>query len=585
MAGFVRQAHSGFFHLLPLGLRVQEKLERLIDKHMTKLGNLSLSQTSDRLFCLLETLGASKVSLSSFSSPALWKKSGRYRDDNPELFQLQDRRGAKFLLSPTHEEEITAIVENAVNSYKQLPLMLYQISRKYRDEPRPRQGLLRTREFIMKDLYTFDATPQQAMKTYALARKAYDAFFDELRIPYLVADADSGSIGGNLSHEYHIPSLSGEDTVISCGSCTYAMNEELAKTRSVVNDHRRSAGVHAPYRSWFGISNDRTQLVEAILPQYVESNEFALSGKGETQLNPYLIRSLYPDLDLSIEHALNTFIDYWGKRQSPNQDQKLGSISRPRLIRIFDYRIPQSCIDHHNNSMVTGGHRLQELSKCVDLEIIMSKSSLDLTRIQEGDECPKCGSKSLKLQQAVELGHTFLLNDRYSRPMDAKFTTAQQVDEKSLVAQESRTDLGQAGKCKAWFQMGCHGIGISRIIAAVADALADKQGLLWPRVMAPFDVAVLANEDHKAAAEEIWDILTRQEGGFDPVDVVLDDRDKGFGWKLKDADLIGFPVVIVLGSIYAKEGFCEVSIRRLGSKEKVEMKDLREYVGTRMAQI
>ncbi|KAI4257141.1 MAG: hypothetical protein LQ352_001781 [Teloschistes flavicans] len=464
--------------------------------------------------------------------------------------------------------------------------MLYQISRKYRDEPRPRQGLLRTREFLMKDLYTFDATPQQAMQTYILARKAYGAFFDELRIPYLVAEADSGSIGGNLSHEYHVPSSNGEDTVISCGSCTYAANEELAKTHFTMSEHQRSVGDFVPYRSWFGISKDRTQLFEIILPQHIGSNTAGLSKHREAEVNPNLVKFLYPHLDLSIEHALGIFIDHW-KENPPSKDAKgLELLSRPRLVRIYDYRIPMSSMNHHQ-STIGGGHLLHEFPSNVDLEIVVHRSSLDLARIQEGDRCPKCGSKSLRLQQAVELGHTFYLGDRYSRPMDAKFKTppAQQIDQTSLITPRGESELRPDGKDKSFFQMGCHGIGISRIIAAVADALADQQGLLWPRVMAPFEAVILSNEDHQAAAESVWDILTRHEPGFDPIDAILDDRDRGLGWKLKDADLIGFPVVVVLGSTYSKEHVCEVSVRRLGSREKVAMQSLREYVARKLAVI
>ncbi|KAL8781925.1 MAG: hypothetical protein Q9194_000118 [Teloschistes cf. exilis] len=465
-------------------------------------------------------------------------------------------------------------------------MLILTLARKYRDEPRPRHGLLRTREFLMKDLYTFDATPQQAMETYTLARKAYDAFFDELRIPYIVAEADSGSIGGNLSHEYHIPSSSGEDTVISCGSCTYAANEELAKTRSTMSEHRRSDGDFVPYRSWFGVSKDRTQLFEIILPRHVGFEAAAVSENREAQANPYLVKQLYPHVDLSIEHALSIFIDRWKDISPSKEGQKLASSSRPRLVRIYDYRIPISSMDHHQNS-TGGGHLLQELSNNVDLEIFVDRSSLDLARIQEGDGCPKCGSKSIRLQPAVELGHTFYLGDRYSRPFDAKFInpTAQQIGQTSLVTPAEESKLRQDDKDKSWFQMGCHGIGISRIIGAVADALADRQGLLWPRVMAPFEAAILANEDHQAAAESVWDVLTQYEPGFDPVDAILDDRDRGLGWKLKDADLIGFPVVIILGSTYSKEGVCEVSIRRLGSREKIATKNLREYIARKLTVI
>ncbi|KAI4260681.1 MAG: hypothetical protein L6R42_003945, partial [Xanthoria sp. 1 TBL-2021] len=529
---------------------------------------------------------ASKVSLSSISAPALWKRSGRYKDANPELFQLKDRKGARFLLSPTHEEEITTLVENVVTSYKQLPLLLYQISRKYRDEPRPRQGLLRTREFLMKDLYTFDATPQDAEETYNKARTAYKNFFDELRIPYLVAKADSGAIGGDLSHEYHFPTMSGEDTILSCDSCSYAVNEELAR-KSGSADMERSKADWASYKSWFGLSKDRSHLVEAILPQDTEVCEGAPPQQKALEVNSYLLRTLYPELDLGIEDPLGTFVDYWTKHQSNNTSQATESPPSPQFTRVYDYRVSQAFIGTGSFGN-TGSALMQRVSEIVGSRKSTSQVSLDLARFKDGDECPQCGHNSIKMQQAIELGHTFYLGDRYSKPMNATFTTPpfQRADVKTAVSQKQAQST-PVRKNQAYFQMGCHGIGISRMIAAVADSLADKQGLRWPRVMAPFEVAILATEENKGAAEEVWDLLARPADGWHPLDAVLDDRDdKGLGWKLKDADLIGFPIVIILGSQFSQQALCEVSIPRLGTRlGKVSMADLKSYIGATLDKI
>ncbi|KAL8973226.1 MAG: hypothetical protein Q9183_000079 [Haloplaca sp. 2 TL-2023] len=533
-------------------------------------------------------LGASKISLSSFSNPETWRKSGRYKDDNPELFQLQDRKGANFLLSPTHEEEVTGLVENAVSSYKQLPLLLYQTSRKYRDEPRPRQGLLRTREFLMKDLYTFDASPSQAIQTYQRARDAYRAFFDDLRVSYLVADADSGSIGGKLSHEYHVPTASGEDTVISCGSCAYAANEELARSKAAIKNSKRSQAGLTPIWSWYGITKDRSRLIEASLPQTTESQGSGSAKPGRNpEINQHLIKSLYPDLDLGIENPLATFTSQLRDYESHGMIDSSKPLTALSIIQIYDYRISRESFHRDNPVTRLDSAGLGTSRFSLDIDTFINPSCLDLARIHNGDECPNCGEKSLKLQQAVELGHTFYLGDRYSKPMNAKFATSSSHDigDETATGQGDQGPTAPAKSVQAFFQMGCHGIGISRIIAAVADSLADKQGLMWPRVMAPFEAVILATEEHKASANEMWDILSRQNQRFDVVDTVLDDRDRGLGWKLKDADLIGFPVVIVLGSVFAKEGLCEVSIRRLGLREKVAMEDVREYVCSRLAQI
>ena len=216
-AGYIRQAYAGVYQLLPLGLRVLTKLEALIDKHM-------------------QSVGASKVSLSAISSQALWQASGRLSNGS-EMFKFKDRTGSKWLLAPTHEEEITTLLKNEIIAEQHLPVRLYQIGRKYRDEQRPRGGLMRGREFIMKDLYTFDSTPEHAAETYRDVRHAYRNFFTELAVPFVEARADSGNMGGNLSHEFHFPDDTGEDTVITCDSCGHARNEEFVPpTQRLVSD-------------------------------------------------------------------------------------------------------------------------------------------------------------------------------------------------------------------------------------------------------------------------------------------------------------------------------------------------------------
>ncbi|KAL8979605.1 MAG: hypothetical protein Q9205_005103 [Flavoplaca limonia] len=455
-----------------------------------------------------------------------------------------------------------------------------------RDEPRPRQGLLRTREFLMKDLYTFDATPQDAAKTYNKARTAYKSFFDELRIPYLVVKADSGAIGGDLSHEYHFPTTSGEDTILSCNSCSYAVNEELATKPGSAGMERSTVDL-ASYKSWFGLSKDRSLLIEAILPQGTASGKVLPPQQEAPELNPYLLKTLYPELDLGIEDPVGTFVGHWTKHQSSSESQATQSPLIPKLSRIYDYRVPQ-----HSINIGSFGGDQNDLAKRV-YEIVgnnttMSELSQDLSRFQPGDKCPDCGNYSIEVQQAIELGHTFYLGDRYSKSMNASFIRppSQPTGSNAAVSRKQSQSL-PAKKDQAYFQMGCHGIGISRMIAAVADSLATKQGLQWPRVMAPFEAAILATEENIGAAQEVWDLLAKPADGWHALDAVLDDRkDKGLGWKLKDADLIGFPIVIVLGSQFSQQGVCEVSIPRLGIRlEKVAIGDLRDFVGANLDQI
>ncbi|KAF2648371.1 prolyl-tRNA synthetase-like protein [Lophiostoma macrostomum CBS 122681] len=497
--GYLRQAHSGVFHLLPLGLRVQNKLENLIDKHMT-------------------SIGASKLSLSSITTEELWKESGRY-SANSEILRLKDRRDSGFLLSPTHEEEITSLVAGMVHSYKDLPLRLYQVGRKYRDERRPRGGLLRTKEFLMKDLYTFDYTEEQALATYQATRIAYNNLFDELKIPYLVADADSGNMGGKLSHEYHFVSPKGEDNVWSCSSCEYVANEELVEKRIP----ETNASSEQTAMVFTGISQDRTTKIEIYVPSTRTPTGKGTPGWDQVHefVNLHAVKNTSVDLDTGIEPQ--TLLELLPKTTS--------------TIAIYDIRLPQAS---------------------------SQPKSLDLTITRPGDACPKCEHGKLNVQTAIEVGHTFHLGTRYSTPLNA------------LVAVPDKTE-------KMPMQMGCHGIGVSRLIGAIASMLADESGLNWPRAIAPFDVVVVATpdvpqEDVERVSKQLYhsDALDETSAGLD---VVLDDRPiKSLGWKLRDADLIGYPVIVVLGRAWKANEEVEVQCRRLGFKAEMGLKGLGEQV-------
>ncbi|KAF2491903.1 class II aaRS and biotin synthetase [Lophium mytilinum] len=340
-------AHSGVFYLLPLGLRVQEKLERMIDKHM-------------------RSIGASKLSLSSITSEDLQRRSGRY-SENAELLRLKDRKESGFLLSPTHEEKITTSAAGIVKSYKDLPLRVYQISRKYRDERRPRQGLLRAKEFLMKDLYTFDSTPKMALETYSSVRKAYAAFFDELKIPYVVADADSGAMGGNLSHEYHFVSPIGEDHVCSCNKCHYVANEELAEK----GIRTQKTPSNDPI-IWHGMSKDRNTLVRVYIPKAQPLTQNEGEDAISNHLNIHAVKAAYPDMDTSIENeALERFGD-----------------TAPHLVRIFDHPTLLPEQDDFTTQPITTHPK--------------TAKPLDLTRIHTGDPCPRCLEGLLTVQRAME---------------------------------------------------------------------------------------------------------------------------------------------------------------------------------------
>ncbi|TGO27525.1 hypothetical protein BPAE_0040g00060 [Botrytis paeoniae] len=552
--GFLRQAHTGIFHMLPLGRRVQDKLEALIDKHMS-------------------TLGASKLALSSLSSEELWAKSGRLNSSS-ELFRLEDRKEARYLLAPTHEEEITELVSNSVQSYKELPVRLYQITRKYRDELRPRQGLLRSREFVMKDLYTFDYNNSSALSTYENVRKAYHNLFDELKIPYLVAEADSGDIGGDLSHEFHFPTKIGEDNIISCSKCNYVANEELAESvLPKLNEAESLKNEFKNLKKVGGFSRDGSTLIVTWF--YSENGE-------EYELNTSSIKRLVPDYDPSrkMGHVELSRLINENFMLTNTCLNKADEIHITRVIDLIDGRVPLEFSEAiSKKEEVHFDSSLNEYKNSSFAQDPSTGELLNFKRITEGDICPKCQEPTLKVEKAIELGHTFHLGTRYSKPMEATVTMPSGLVGKYLEAEENVPQQGGNDQIRVPMEMGCHGIGVTRMIGAVAETLADVKGLNWPRVMAPFEIVVVPGKGLDEDALQIFDTLSA--AAMDPV---VDDREVSIGWKMKDADLIGYPVIVLLGRKW-KEGLCEVQCRRLDVKKDVRVEDLKNFVGKLLNQL
>ena len=528
-AGYLRQAYSGIYHMLPLGLRVQNKIEALIDKHMS-------------------TLKASKISLSSISSQELWQQSGRLSTGS-ELFRFKDRKDTKYLLSPTHEEEITTLVGGLVSSYRDLPVRVYQIGRKYRDEKRPRGGLLRGREFIMKDLYTFDTSEENARITYDQVRVAYRKFFDELKVDYLEAQADSGNMGGTLSHEYHLQSEKGEDNILACSKCEFVRNEELVDAIDYVHEHldlaELSEGVSnsAHLNELTAVSLDRMVLVKAYCQDEIAR-----------ELNPHAVKAALSgiaDVDMGVEDPYKTFTATPG----------LGR----RLYYIFD-------------DSVTPGTRIAQLTKDYNfirsnaLETVIitrdqrSTKPFTLAKKETGDTCPACNEGKLTIKTAIEAGHTFHLGTRYSAKLGAKVALASGNETVSMV-------------------MGCHGIGVSRLIAATASCLSDDKGLNWPRAIAPFQVAIVPRTSDSSLLEGASSIYEAITSDGSSIDALIDDRaDTPLPWKLNDADMIGYPVIVVLGRDWMKQQV-EVQCRRLGVRTTVNVSEVRDFVQNLLRQL
>ncbi|KAG5980028.1 hypothetical protein E4U55_004461 [Claviceps digitariae] len=539
-AGFLRQAQSGIFQLLPLGLRVQNKVEALLDKHMA-------------------SIGASKLSLSTLTSEELWRRSGRFDQVSSELFRLVDRKQSPMMLSPTHEEEVTSLVASTIKSYKDLPLRLYQTTRKYRDEMRPRHGLLRSREFVMKDLYTFDTSYASAVSTYREVAGAYRAFFADLKMPILVAEASSGDMGGNHSHEYHLPNPIGEDTVISCDSCEYTANDEVATTRKLSSSDPSlsNQGIHLhEINVWRGITKDRKVLINAWYPAK------GRAGKA-TEINTHAVKEVVADLDTSIDDSVKV----WTETLSTGTDDSSGT--NVKVINVVDMRLASSYSELANQlPILPAAERVSKMTISQPPPIISHNGQgLNLLRLVEGDGCPRCEAGQLRVQKALELGHTFYLGARYSEPLALSVALP---DSKDPIAVE----------------MGCYGIGVSRIFGAVAEHKADERGLQWPRAIAPFEVVVIPSSKVTDAILDFYDTLTSPSAsGGHGFDAVLDDRKQTFGWKMQDADLIGYPVIIVLGKAWREKGICEVQCRSLSLKENIPVGDLAPHLATVLAQL
>lgn len=426
----------------------------------------------------------------------------------------------------------------------------------------------------MKDLYTFDYSVEKALKTYEDVRKAYaQIFIQEMKLPILVAKASSGDMGGDLSHEYHIPTSLGEDHVMSCNKCDYVANEEVAHARI---EKAVDVPGHGNISAWRGISKDRKTIV----------NVWYDTAKGTTlnDINIHAVKQIVPDLDAGVEDA----VSLWSEAlQSPSGEVKLVNLFDCRLSGQATHNIlessspqvfPDALFKYRHNAVI-----LQEEPP--------SFVSVNFIRVKDGDGCPHCPDGSLSVQKAIELGHTFHLGTRYSEPLKASITGPKRLLLGSSAHPSTENTV-------APMQMGCHGIGISRIIGAVANHLVDKRGLNWPRIIAPYEVVIVINnsKDNSAmsAGEAVYDALTVSSdatvdgstGHRSRLDAIIDDRAEfQLGWKLKDADLVGYPVLVVLGREWAASARVEVQCRRLRFKELKTVPELRRCVEDLLQQL
>ena len=535
--GFIRKLISGVYSYLPLGVKVLKKTERIIREEMN-------------------AAGAQEVLLPAIHSPDLWKKTGRYGLLGEVLIKFKDRHGKELVLGPTHEEVITDLIANNVKSYKELPQILYQIQTKFRDEPRPRFGVMRTSEFIMKDAYSFDCDLEGLDKTYAKMYDAYCRIFTRCGLPYIAVEADTGIMGGNVSHEFMVPSAAGEDEIVVCTKCKYAASTHVAKCDKTPGP-KASSGKKMPIAEVEtpGITTiekvsellkaEPSRLVKTLIYN-ADGVPVALIVRGDLEANETKLKNFLKAgvLELADEKTILEVT------RAPV------GFSGPVGLNI---RIVADNSVRDMSNFVVGANKKDAHLINVNLDRdFQTKEFGDFRLITKDDPCPACG-KPIEIKQAIEIGHTFKLGTKYSEALGAKF-------------------LDKDGKENVAI-MGCYGIGVNRIAATLIETSNDKDGIIWPISIAPYQAVIVAlnvgNKKVKDLSEDVYDKLVKA-----GCDVLYDDRDVSAGIKFKDVDLVGIPIKIIIGERNAKKDIVEVKLRNTGEITEVKSEDLVSHLKT-----
>ncbi|MBU0681342.1 MAG: proline--tRNA ligase [Proteobacteria bacterium] len=520
-AGYIRKLTSGSYTYLPLGLAAIRKVEQIVREEM----NLA---------------GAQEILMPMVQPADLWQESGRWQVYGKELLRFQDRHNRDFCLGPTHEEVVTDLARMNIHSYKHLPMNLYQIQTKYRDEARPRFGLMRGREFIMKDGYSFDATDQGAELTYEKMKTAYHRIFNRCGLSFRAVDADSGSIGGSFSHEFMVLAETGEDTIVVCPSCSYAANMEKATCQmSSASDAitlKEIEKVETPGKRKVQVVCDflnikASELVKTLV--YVVKDEvIAVLLRGDHEVEDIKLANILgiSDEDMRLADDKEIF-DATGTPSG-----YLGPIGL-KIRLVADQEVASM------SNFVVGANEKNFHLRNVNMNRDFTPTiSGDIRKVTSRDRCLACGSE-LELTKGIEVGHIFKLGTKYSTALKATF----------LDDQGAETP----------FIMGCYGIGVSRVVAAAIEQHHDKDGIKFPVAIAPVKVLVLnlspKDLEISQAAEEIYENLRKEN-----IEVILDDRDERPGIKFNDADLIGIPFRITVGKSFSKDGTIEVRRRSDG---------------------
>jgi len=532
-AGLIRQVASGIYNWLPLGHRVLGKVESVVREEMNRAG-------------------AQEVLLPAVQPAELWRESGRWDDYGPELLRFTDRHQRDFCFGPTHEEVITTLARSTIRSYRQLPVNLYQVQTKFRDEIRPRFGVMRSREFIMKDAYSFDRDTQGMAESYQTMYDAYTRIFKRLGLETQAVEADSGTIGGNFSHEFHVMADSGEDAIALCSSCDYAANVEKVDLARPVSSRpapsEKMSEVDTPNQhtiadlcEFLGVKAEKT--VKTLVVQGSSGTPIALILRGDHELN-------------SVKAE---FLDVVAKplRMASAEAIRNATGASPGSIGPVNLKIPT--IVDHSAGMLTdfacGANRddvhLTGVNWGRDLP---EPTTQDIRQAVNGDPCPTDSKKEIQVRRGIEVGHVFQLGTKYSEALDATYLDANGRDQP--------------------LYMGCYGIGITRIVAAAIEQNHDDNGIVWPPPLAPFDVCIVPiglKKSPKVAqvVEELYKELV--DAGFEGL---LDDRDERPGVMFSEMDLIGIPHRIVVGERGLTNGSVEYRNRANGESADYPLNEL-----------
>ena len=529
--GFIAQTGAGIYDFMPLGKIVLEKIRAIVKKEM-------------------DEAGANEVQFGFVTPLSLWSESGRALTMGSELLRFKDRKNGEFVLSPTNEEAVVNMVKNRVTSYKDLPLHLYQINTKFRDEARPRFGLMRGREFLMKDGYSFHSCEEDLVREFNLMEETYKKIYTKLGLDFRVVEADSGAIGGSGSKEFHVLASSGEDTIVVCDGCNYAANIEAAKREAKKYEIKEGElkKVETPncttiedVANFLSVSKEQT--IKAVIKKAIfkdESKIVVFFVRGSDELEDTKAQNSVDALEL-IDATLDEIKDagvvagYCGLVDLPKD-----------ILVVVDSELENS------QGMVCGGNEENFHFINVDLKVIENIKYFDLIAVKEEDTCACCGGK-LSYTKGIEAGHIFQLGDKYSKAMNATF-------------------LDENGKAKP-FIMGCYGVGVSRLVAAVIEQNHDEKGCIWTKSTTPFMVDIIVsnskNEDEKNMGEKIYEELKASN-----VEVILDDRiNARFGFKIGDFELLGFPYAIIIGKKLL-DGIVEIVDRKTLLKTEVKIEEV-----------